>query len=73
MVDEPDERANIDASLRGVFDAMAVTTNPIPVKAGLEMLGLASARVRLPMVAADEEQRTAVRTALEGVGLPVAR
>src|ERR687885_329682 len=33
MVDEPDARAEIDGALRGVFDAMAVTTNPIPVKA----------------------------------------
>ena len=50
--------------------ALSVTTNPIPVKAALEMLGLASDRVRLPLVAADAEQRAAVRAALEGVGLP---
>jgi 4-hydroxy-tetrahydrodipicolinate synthase len=62
----------IDAKLTPVYQGISVT-NPIPVKAGLEMLGLASASVRLPLVAADEEQRAVVRVALEGVGLPVAR
>jgi 4-hydroxy-tetrahydrodipicolinate synthase len=67
------ERArSIDAELTAVYEGISVTTNPIPVKAGLEMLGLASGRVRLPLVVADEQQRAAVRTALEGVGLPVA-
>ena len=67
------ERARaIDAELTAVYEGISVTTNPIPVKAGLEMLGLASGRVRLPLVAADEQQRAAVRAALEGVGLPVA-
>ena len=68
------ERAReIDTELTLVYEGISVTTNPIPVKAGLEMLGLASQRVRLPLVAADGEQRAGVRAALEGVGLPIAR
>jgi 4-hydroxy-tetrahydrodipicolinate synthase len=63
----------IDAELTPLYKGLAVTTNPIPVKAALEMLGLASGRVRLPLVAADAEQRAAVKTALEGLGLPVAQ
>jgi 4-hydroxy-tetrahydrodipicolinate synthase len=63
----------IDAELTPLYEGLAVTTNPIPVKAALELLGLASGRVRLPLVAADAEQRTAVRAALEGLGLPVAQ
>jgi 4-hydroxy-tetrahydrodipicolinate synthase len=63
----------IDAELAPLYEGLAVTTNPIPVKAALELLGLASGRVRLPLVAADAEQRTAVRAALEGLGLPLAR
>ena len=43
-----------------------------PIKAALEMLGLASERMRLPLVPADAEQRAAVRAALEGLGLPLA-
>lgn len=62
----------IDAELTPLYQGLSVTTNPIPVKAALEMLGLASGRVRLPLVAADPEQRMAVKAALEGLGLPVA-
>lgn len=62
----------IDAELTPLYQGLSVTTNPIPIKAALEMLGLASGRVRLPLVAADSEQRMAVKAALEGLGLPVA-
>jgi 4-hydroxy-tetrahydrodipicolinate synthase len=68
------ERARrIDAELTPVYEGLSVTTNPIPLKAALSMLGLASDRVRLPLVPADSEQRAAVKAALEGIGLPVAR
>jgi 4-hydroxy-tetrahydrodipicolinate synthase len=63
----------IDAELAPVYEGLSVTTNPIPIKAALEMLGLASERMRLPLVPADADQRAAVRTALEGIGLPVAQ
>jgi 4-hydroxy-tetrahydrodipicolinate synthase len=62
----------IDNELTPVYEGLSVTTNPIPVKAALEMLGLASGRLRLPLVTADAEQRAAIKTALEGIGLPVA-
>jgi 4-hydroxy-tetrahydrodipicolinate synthase len=62
----------IDAELTPVFEGLSVTTNPIPLKAALSMLGLAPDRLRLPMVSADAEQRAAVKAALEGFGLPVA-
>lgn len=64
------ERAReIDAELTPVYEGLSVTTNPIPLKAALEMLGLAPDRLRLPLVSADPDQRAAVRTALEGIGL----
>jgi len=63
----------IDAELTPVYEGLSVTTNPIPIKAALEMLGLASGRMRLPLVPADAEQRAAVKAALEGIGLPLAR
>ncbi len=64
------ERADeINQRLQPIYEATAVTSNPIPVKTALEMLGIASARMRLPMVPADEEQRTAIRDALERHGL----
>ena len=56
-------------ALRGVFDAMAVTTNPIPVKAALNMLGHRVGGLRLPLVEADEAEQAAIRGALERHGL----
>lgn len=69
MVDEPGRRAEIDARLRPLFDAMGTTTNPIPVKAALEMLGHRAGGLRLPLVEADDAERAVVRDALEGLGL----
>ena len=60
------------AELATVYEGLSVTTNPIPIKAALEMLGLAPGRMRLPLVPVDAEQRATVRAALEGIGLPVA-
>jgi 4-hydroxy-tetrahydrodipicolinate synthase len=69
LVDEPDDRARIDGSLRGVYEAMSVTTNPIPVKAALNMLGHRVGGLRLPLVEADEHEQAAIRGALERHGL----
>jgi 4-hydroxy-tetrahydrodipicolinate synthase len=64
------ERAReIDAQLQPIYKATTVTSNPIPVKAALELLGVVSGRVRLPLVEADAEQRAAIREALERHGL----
>ena len=68
MVDEPENRAEIEASLKPVFDAMGVTTNPIPVKAALNLLGHRVGGLRLPLVEADEQETAVVRAALQGVG-----
>ena len=64
-----DRAREIDESLQEVYEATTVTANPIPVKAGVEMLGVIGGRLRLPMVEADEEQRAAVRAVLERQGL----
>jgi 4-hydroxy-tetrahydrodipicolinate synthase len=69
MVDEPDQRAEIEASLKPVFDALGVTTNPIPVKAALDLLGRPVGGLRLPLLEADEHEREVVRAALRGAGL----
>jgi 4-hydroxy-tetrahydrodipicolinate synthase len=65
---DTDRAREIDESLRPVYEVLG-RTNPIPVKAGLELLGICSARARLPIVEADEEQRAEVRQALEAHGL----
>ena len=69
MVDEPERRREIDAQLQEVYAAMGVTTNPIPVKAALNLLGHDVGGLRLPLVEADERETAVVRTALERLGL----
>jgi len=67
------ERAReIHERLVPIYDATVVTANPIPVKAGLELLGVIDAHMRLPMVPASEEERAVVREALERHGSLVA-
>ncbi|HET7590502.1 MAG TPA: 4-hydroxy-tetrahydrodipicolinate synthase [Solirubrobacterales bacterium] len=67
------ERAReIDAEITPVYEATSVTTNPIPLKAALAMLGLCEDRLRLPLVPADEEQRAAIRAGLDAAGVAVA-
>jgi 4-hydroxy-tetrahydrodipicolinate synthase len=66
---ELDRAREIEAGLHEMYEALTVTSNPTPVKAGLEMVGVIGGRLRLPMVEADEQQRAAVRATLERQGL----
>jgi 4-hydroxy-tetrahydrodipicolinate synthase len=67
------ERAReIDEGLRPLYEALSVTTNPMPIKAAMAMTGaIPSGTMRLPMVELDDAQRGIVRTALERVGVSV--
>jgi 4-hydroxy-tetrahydrodipicolinate synthase len=58
--------------LSAVYEAMGVTTNPMPVKGALAMMGLCDERMRLPLVPLSDEHRAVVRAALEQVGVPAA-
>jgi 4-hydroxy-tetrahydrodipicolinate synthase len=69
MVDEPEHRAEIDASLKPLYAALSVTTNPIPVKAALNLVGRHVGGVRLPLVEADEAELAMIRNALQEIGL----
>lgn len=48
---------------------MTLTTNPIPVKAAVNMLGLEAGEPRLPLVPATPDEAAAIRAVLEGQGL----
>lgn len=67
------ERAReIDAKLRPAYDAMGFVTNPIPLKAALEMTGLIPhGGLRLPLFELDADQRATVREALDAAGVAV--
>jgi 4-hydroxy-tetrahydrodipicolinate synthase len=69
MVDEPDRRREIEASLHDVYEALSVTTNPIPVKAALNLLGHEVGGLRLPLVEATEREVAAIRAMLDRHGL----
>lgn len=68
-----DRAREIDAGLTPLYEALAVTTNPMPVKAALEIAGLIpSDAMRLPLISVDAGQRETIRAALEAVGVPAA-
>ena len=69
MYDEPEHRAEIDASLRDVYETLFITASPIPVKAALNLLGHDVGGLRLPLVEADEHEQAQIRGALERHGL----
>jgi 4-hydroxy-tetrahydrodipicolinate synthase len=65
IIDEPDRRQEIEDGLRDLYRAISVTTNPIPIKTALQLAGHDVGGLRLPLVEASEEERTAIREALE--------
>ena len=69
MIDEPESRREIHDSLAAVLRAMSITTNPTPVKAAVNMLGIGVGGLRLPMVEASEDELFEIRGALERHGL----
>ena len=69
MFDEPDRRAEIDASLRDVYEILFCTSSPTPTKAALNMLGHDVGGLRLPLVEASDSERELVRSMLARHGL----
>jgi 4-hydroxy-tetrahydrodipicolinate synthase len=59
----------IDEELRPAIDLLRVTTNPIGIKAALNLLGHDVGGVRLPLVEATEDERERIRGCLERLGL----
>jgi len=59
----------IHEELSPVFDSMFITSNPIPVKTALELMGRPAGPPRLPLVSATADERERLRTVLEEAGL----
>jgi 4-hydroxy-tetrahydrodipicolinate synthase len=59
----------IHEELTPLFNALFITSNPIPVKTALEMLGHAVGPPRLPLVPATTEERARIEKALQDAGL----
>jgi 4-hydroxy-tetrahydrodipicolinate synthase len=69
MVEQPERRAEIDASLRDVYSTLFMTASPTCTKAALNLLGHNVGGLRLPLVEATEEETETVRAMLARHGL----
>jgi 4-hydroxy-tetrahydrodipicolinate synthase len=69
LFDEPDARAEIDASLRDVYATLFLTSSPTCTKAALNLLGHDVGGCRLPMVEADDHELAEVKRMLTRHGL----
>jgi 4-hydroxy-tetrahydrodipicolinate synthase len=69
IVDEPENRAELQADLAEVIEAFTITQLSMTVKAGLNLLGQEVGGVRLPLVECDESEIAAIRSVLERRGL----
>jgi 4-hydroxy-tetrahydrodipicolinate synthase len=72
MVQEPERRAEIDASLQDVYETLFMTASPTCTKAALNLLGHKVGGLRLPMIEANDEELEAVRAMLVRHDLPIA-
>jgi 4-hydroxy-tetrahydrodipicolinate synthase len=69
MVDEPENRAEINASLSDVYETLFLTSSPTCTKAALNLLGRDVGGLRLPLVAATTAETEVVRGMLQRHGL----
>ena len=61
-----DRAREVDANLRPLYDALGVTTNPMPLKAALEMTGtIPRARCGCRWSSSTRPREASMRTALE--------
>ncbi len=54
-----------------LFSALFYETNPIPVKAAMQLLGMDSGILRLPLTEISEENRGRLRAVLRDLGMNV--
>jgi 4-hydroxy-tetrahydrodipicolinate synthase len=69
---DTDRAREIDTELRPAFDLLEITTNPIPIKAALALLGHDVGGYRLPLVPPTADELERVRECLSRLGLLVA-
>jgi 4-hydroxy-tetrahydrodipicolinate synthase len=64
-----DEAIQLNNRLLPLIDALFLESNPIPLKAGLQIMGLGGDFVRLPLVPASEATRARLKDALAHAGV----
>jgi 4-hydroxy-tetrahydrodipicolinate synthase len=65
------EAERVDASLRGLHDALFCESNPIPVKWAMERMGRIGPGIRLPLTPLSPEHHQTVLAALASAGISV--
>ena len=63
------EAERIHKRLQELFEILFITTNPVPVKVALRLMGIDVGSVRLPLVDASEEQVTQIKNVLSSLDL----
>jgi 4-hydroxy-tetrahydrodipicolinate synthase len=71
LVGDLDRAREIDAELAPAYELLRTATNPIAIKAALNLLGHEVGGHRLPLVGASEDELAVVRGCLERLGLLV--
>lgn len=66
-----DEATDLYAKYAALISALFIETNPIPVKAAMQLLGLDSGILRLPLVEISKENKSTLLAAMRDVGLHV--
>jgi 4-hydroxy-tetrahydrodipicolinate synthase len=69
MVDEPENRREIDAALADVYRDMSIAPPACTIKGALNLIGVEVGTPRLPYVALDDDETAVVRSLLERRGL----
>ena len=62
---DTDKAQRIHEQLMPIFEALFITTNPVPVKVAMNLLGFEVGSVRLPLVPATTDEITTIKAALE--------
>tara|TARA_A100001015_G_scaffold176989_1_gene196847 strand:+ start:5778 stop:6662 length:885 start_codon:yes stop_codon:yes gene_type:complete len=60
-----EKASNLDEILQPLFDVLFITSNPIPVKAALKLIGFNCGTTRPPLMAVTEEQKQKIETVLD--------
>jgi 4-hydroxy-tetrahydrodipicolinate synthase len=69
MVDEPEHRREIEASLNDVYRDLAIAPAACSLKAALNLIGVPAGKPRLPYVELDADELAVVRAMLERHGM----
>ena len=62
------EAQKIHNKLFPLFKAMFITTNPIPIKTAVNLIGIEVGDLRLPMINVNDEQKEIIINVLEEAG-----